>query len=54
MELAVPLAELKSRVTQELLRRDERNSLVPLNREPVPARYENAVQKYYEQLGTGN
>lgn len=53
MELAEPLAELQSRVTQEILRRDPKNALVPLNQEPVPTRYENAVRKYYETLGTG-
>ena len=53
LKLAQPLAELQSRVTQEILRRDPKNTLVPLNREPVPARYENAVRKYYETLGTG-
>ncbi len=53
LELARPLAELQSRVTQEILRRDPKNALVPLNREPVPTRYENAVRKYYEKLGTG-
>ena len=53
LELAEPLAELQSRVTQEILRRDPKNTLVPLNQEPVPTRYENAVRKYYEKLGTG-
>ena len=53
LELAQPLAELRSRVTQEILRRDPKNELVPLNREPVPTRYENAVREYYKTLGTG-
>lgn len=53
LKLAKPLAELQSRVTQEILRRDPKNTLVPLNQEPVPARYQNAVRKYYETLGTG-
>jgi len=53
LELAEPLAELQSRVTQEILRRDPKNALVPLNKEPVPTQYENAVRKYFETLGTG-
>jgi len=53
LELAEPLAELQSRVTQEIMRRDPKNALVPLNNEPVPTRYENAVRKYYETLGKG-
>lgn len=53
LELAEPLAELQSRVSQEILRRDPKNVLVPLNKEPVPTKYENAVRKYYETLGTG-
>ena len=53
MEVAEPLVELQKSVARELLRRDTKNSLIPLNREPVPTKYERAVQKYYEQLGTG-
>ncbi len=53
MDLAKPLVELENRVSRELMRRDGKNSLIPLNREPVPTKYENAVQKYYEQLGSG-
>jgi len=53
MEIAGPLVELEKSVTRELLRKDPKNSLIPLNREPVPTQYERAVQKYYEQLGTG-
>jgi hypothetical protein len=52
--LSKPLRELQRDVTAELLRRSaERNAIVPIEREPVPGRYEAAVQKYYEQLGAG-
>lgn len=52
--LSKPLRELQRDVTAELLRRSaERNAIVPIEREPVPGRYESAVQKYYEQLGAG-
>jgi hypothetical protein len=53
LKVAQPLAELKDRVGREILRRDDRNARVPLNREPVPPKYEKAVQRYYEQIGAG-
>lgn len=52
--VAEPLEELKQRVSEELLRRSaERNELVPIDRDPVPERFADRVQRYYEQLGAG-
>ena len=52
--IAQPLRELRRDVQEELLRRSaEKNSLVPIDRDPVPDQYTDAVQQYYENLGSG-
>jgi hypothetical protein len=48
-----PLRTLRTEATAELLRRTaDQNSLVPIDRDAVPARFQNAVNKYYESLGS--
>ena len=51
LEVAAPLAELRSRVAEELARRQSAEALVPLDRDPVPVRYSELVRRYYERLG---
>jgi hypothetical protein len=52
--IAQPLRELKRSVSEELLRRSaEKNAPVPIDRDPVPVEFTDAVQKYYESLGSG-
>lgn len=52
--VAAPLRELRRDVQQEYLRRSAaKNSLVPIDRDPVPTRYTEAVRQYYENLGSG-
>lgn len=51
--IAGPLEELRQRIAEELLRRQSKDALVPLDRDPIPPEFEDAVRKYYEQLGTG-
>ena len=52
--IATPLRELKQRVSEELMRRSaEKHAPVPIDRDPVPVEYADAVQKYYESLGSG-
>lgn len=52
--IAEPLNELRQNVAEELMRRSaERNAVVPLDRDPVPPQFSNQVQRYYENLGTG-
>jgi hypothetical protein len=52
--VATPLEELRQQVEQELARRSgEREQLVPVDRDPVPHRFEGRVRHYYEQLGQG-
>ena len=48
-----PLVELRDAVSQELLRRESAEALVPIDREPVPPKYAEEVKRYYERLGTG-
>ena len=52
--IAEPLRELKRNVSEELLRRSaEKSAPVPIDRDPVPVEFSDAVQKYYESLGSG-
>ncbi len=51
--VAEPLVELQQRVAEELLRRSAGEALVPIDRDPVPAEFEEQVRRYYEELGTG-
>jgi hypothetical protein len=52
--IAKPLRELKTNVAIELLRRSaDRHAIVPLDRDPVPDRFGDAVRRYYENLGSG-
>ncbi len=50
-KISKPLVELRNRVAEELARRDSKESLVPIDRDPVPARFAEQVRKYYEDLG---
>lgn len=52
--VAEPLEQVRQRVQEELLRKSaERNSIVPIDRDPVPGEFEKAQEKYYENLGSG-
>ena len=53
LKVAKPLVELQDRVAEEIMRRSSKESLVPLDRDPVPAEYQDAVRRYYERLGSG-
>ena len=51
MQIGKPLAELRDRIGQELARRESKEALVPIDRDPVPVKYSDRVRKYYEELG---
>lgn len=51
LEILKPLVEVRGKVTDELARRDSRESLAPIDRDPVPNRFAESVRKYYEELG---
>lgn len=53
--VAEPLEQIRQRVQEDLLRKSaERNSIVPIDRDPVPGEFEKAQEKYYENLGSGS
>ncbi|MDB5336387.1 MAG: hypothetical protein JWN70_2006 [Planctomycetaceae bacterium] len=51
--VAEPLVELTNRVADELLRRNSKQAIVPLDRDPVPPKYSEKTRRYYERLGSG-
>jgi hypothetical protein len=53
-QIATPLAQLRDRVADELARREKTDSLVPIDRDPVPAKFTDLVRRYYEKLGQGD
>jgi hypothetical protein len=50
-QVSAPLAELRDRVAEELARRESKENLVPIDRDPVPQKYAERVRRYYEDLG---
>jgi hypothetical protein len=53
-QIVEPLAEVRTRIREELTRRETKDGLVPLDRDPVPNRYSEMVRRYYERLGGDN
>jgi hypothetical protein len=53
VQVAEPLVELSNRMAEELLRRNSKQAVVPLDRDPVPPRYSEKTRRYYEDLGSG-
>lgn len=51
LQILKPLVEVRSRVAEELARRDSKDSLAPIDRDPVPNRFVESVRRYYEELG---
>jgi hypothetical protein len=51
LEIIKPLVEVRNRVAEELARRDSKDSLAPIDRDPVPNRFAESVRRYYEELG---
>ena len=50
-EVVKPLVEVRNQISDELARRGSKESLAPIDRDPVPNRYAESVRKYYEVLG---
>ena len=48
-----PLTELQRQLAEEIAKRESPDSLVPVDRDPVPTRYRDLVRGYYERLGSG-
>ena len=51
LQVMKPLQEVRSRIADELARRESNDALVPIDRDPVPNRYSDLVRRYYEELG---
>jgi hypothetical protein len=51
LQVVNPLIEVRERIADELARRQSREALVPIDRDPVPNRYSELVRRYYEELG---
>jgi hypothetical protein len=51
LQVMKPLVQVQERIGEELLRRESNDSLVPIDRDPVPNRYSDLVRRYYEELG---
>ncbi len=54
MRILNPLVELRDRVAEELAKRDTKNPMVPMDRDPVPPAFRELVKRYYQELGNGN
>ena len=52
-DILKPLLEVRERIADELSRRESKDSLAPIDRDPVPGKYTDLVKKYYEKLGNG-
>ena len=51
-KIIAPLAEVKQHVSDELARRESKDNLVPIDRDPVPTQFTDSVKRYYERLGS--
>lgn len=51
IQVLQPLNEIRRQVSEELARRDTKDPLVPIDRDPVPAKFSELVRRYYETLG---
>ena len=51
--VAEPIRELRDRVAEEVRKRESPDSLVPIDRDPVPPQFAEGVRRYYERLGSG-
>jgi len=51
-QVLAPMTQVRVWLQQELARKENANSLVPLDRDPVPDKYSELVRQYYEKLGS--
>jgi hypothetical protein len=50
LNIVKPLVEVRDRIVEELARRESKDVLMPIDRDPVPRRYSEMVRRYYEEL----
>ena len=51
-QIVNPMTQVRVWLQDELARREKSDSLVPLDRDPVPDNYTELVRQYYEKLGS--
>lgn len=51
LQVMKPLVEVRQQIAEELARRDPKDNLVPIDRDPVPSKFSDLVRRYYEELG---
>jgi hypothetical protein len=51
-QIVQPLTQVRVWLQEELARRENSDSLAPLDRDPVPDNYAELVRQYYEKLGS--
>jgi hypothetical protein len=51
LQVVKPLVEVRQQLSEELARRDPKDNLAPIDRDPVPSRFAEMVRRYYERLG---
>jgi hypothetical protein len=51
-QILTPMTRIRAWLQEELARREDAHSRVPLDRDPVPDNYSELVRKYYETLGS--
>jgi hypothetical protein len=51
-QIVTPLTQVRAWLQEELARQENTESLVPLDRDPVPDHYAELVKEYYERLGS--
>jgi len=51
-QIVTPMTQVRVWLQDELARREKSDSLVPLDRDPVPDNYAELVRQYYEKLGS--
>ena len=49
-KLLKPLLELQNHISEEIANRESKRSLAPIDRDPVPLRFDDLVRRYYERL----
>ncbi|MBM3876371.1 MAG: hypothetical protein FJ386_06590 [Verrucomicrobia bacterium] len=50
-KIVAPLAEVSKRLGDEIAKRESKEALVPIDRDPVPGKFGELVRRYYEELG---
>ena len=52
-QILTPLVELQNRLSEDIARKQSKDAMVRIDRDPVPDHYSELVRKYYEILGSG-